>query len=134
MTKPTYQDATIMLQLAQWGALSGTPEAMNWIWSDQFIPDFAEFVKKYPAGSAEYGYATRVCGWYETIGTLYKQELFNEALLFDWLAVSLVWDRIKGFALGLREQSGEPRIYENFEAMAKAWRERKAPPTTSTSR
>jgi len=31
-----------------------------------------------------------------------------------------VWDRIKGFALGVREQSGEPRIYENFEAMAKA--------------
>ena len=41
-------------------------------------------------------------------------------ILFDWMAIDLVWDRIKGFAFGVREQTGEPRIYENFEAMAKA--------------
>lgn len=56
----------------------------------------------------------------ETLGKLYKNDLFNEELLFDWLAVSMVWERIKGFALGLREAAGEPRLYENFEAMAKA--------------
>jgi len=49
--------------------------------------------------------------------------LINEELLFDWLAAYLVWDRVKGFALGQREESGEPRIYENFEALAKAQRE-----------
>jgi hypothetical protein len=34
--------------------------------------------------------------------------------------VDLVWDRIKGFALGWREQTGDAAEYENFEAMAKA--------------
>jgi hypothetical protein len=29
-----------------------------------------------------------------------------------------VWDRIKGFALGVREEAGNPHIYELFEAMA----------------
>jgi hypothetical protein len=119
MAKPTYQDATLLIQLAQWGSASGVPEASSWMWSDQFIPDYAEFVKKYPPGSEGFTNASKICGWFETIGTLYKQGLFNEELLFDWLAVNLVWDRIKGFALGVREQSGEPQMYENFKALAK---------------
>lgn len=90
------------------------------MWSDQFVPDYAEFVEKYPPGSEGFANASSICSWFETIGTLYKQGLFNEELLFDWLAVDLVWDRIKGFALGWREQTGAAGIYENFEAMAKA--------------
>ena len=123
MTKPNYQDATLMLQIAQWSAALGQNKAMNWMWSDQFIPDYAEFVKKYPPGSEGCANASKICGVFETIGTLYKHGLFNEELLFDWWAIGLVWDRIKGFALGVREQSGEPGIYENFEAMAKAQKE-----------
>jgi len=124
MTKPNYQDATLMLQLAQWGAALGLNEAMNWIWSNQFVPDYTEFVKKYPTGSEGFANASKICYVFETIGTLYKHGLFNEELLFDWLAIGLVWDKIKGFALGEREQYEEPRIFENFEAMAKAQKER----------
>jgi len=94
--------------------------AINWMRSDEFIPDYPEFVEKFPVGSKKYGRATLICGAMETLGTLYKHGLFNEELLFDWLAVSMVWERIKGFALGLREVAGDPRLYENFEAMAKA--------------
>ena len=120
MVKPTHQDAIIMLRLYQWTAIAGLSKAINWMWSDDFITDYAEFIKKYPRGSEGYEKATRICGYYETIGTLYKNGLFNEELLFDWLAVYLVWDRIKDFAIGLREEAGEPRLFENFEAMAKA--------------
>lgn len=120
MVKPTHQDAIIMLRLYQLSAIAGLGEAINWMWSDNFITDYAEFIKKYPPGSEGNEKATRICGYYETIGTLYKNGLFNEELLFDWLAVYLVWDRIKDFAIGLREEAGEPRIFENFEAMAKA--------------
>jgi hypothetical protein len=120
MAKPTYQDATLMLQVAQWGASVGVQEAGNWLWSDQFIPDYTEFVKKYPPGSEGNLKATKVCSFFETLGTLYKHGLLNEDLLFDWMAVSMVWDRVKGYALGVREQRGNLRLYENFEAMANA--------------
>ena len=120
MAKPTYQDATLMLQLAQLGAAQGLWEAWVWLRSDEFVPDYAEFVEKYPRGSEEYGKVRTIGVWFETLGTLYKHGLFNEELLFDWLGVALVWDRMKGFVLGVREEMGEPRIYENFEAMAKA--------------
>jgi len=120
MAKPTYQDASIMLQLAMWGATAGTPKASSFMWSDKYETDYKAFVKKYPAGSDEYGFASLICGWYETLGTLFKHDLFNRELLFDWLLVSAVWDRLKGFVLGVREEAKEPRLYENFEAMAKA--------------
>jgi len=120
MAKPTYQDATLILQMAQWGASSGMDAARNWLWSDEFIPDYSEFIKKYPRGSEGHGNASKVCGWMETLGTLYKHKLINEELLFDWLAVDLMWERLKGFALGVRDKVGHPRLFENFEAMAKA--------------
>ena len=120
MNKPTYQDATLLLQFAQWGDSTGVNTAIYWVLSELFVPDYAEFVKKYPPGSEEYENVSKILGWFETLGTLYKHGLFNGELLFDWMAVNLVWERIKGFALGLREQWGEPRLWENFEAMAKA--------------
>ena len=120
MTIPMYEDATVVLQLSQLAVDSGVWDAMNWMWSDQFIPVYAEFVEKYPVGSEEYGRINGICRWYETVGTLYKHGLINEDLLFDWLWVAGVWTRLQGFALGSREQAGVAAIYENFEAMAKA--------------
>jgi hypothetical protein len=120
MAKPTYEDASLMLQFAIWGATAGNQKAGAFIWSDKFLTDFKQFKEKYPVGTEEYSYAVQICGWYETLGTLFKHGLFNRELLFDWLLVSAIWDRLKGFVLGVREEAKEPRLYEFFEAMAKA--------------
>ena len=120
MTKPTYQDTTILLHLMQMSIMAGLSKAMNWMWSDQFILDYNNFINKYPVGGEEYGKFSKICGHYETIGTLWKHKLINEELLFDWLAVDIIWNRVKEVALGVRQESGEPRLFENFEAMAKA--------------
>ena len=120
MAKPTYEDASLMLQFAIWGATAGNQKASAFIWSDKFLTDFKQFKEKYPVGTEEYSYAVQLCGWYETLGTLFKHGLFNRELLFDWLLVSAIWHRLKGFVLGVREEAKEPRLYEFFEAMAKA--------------
>ncbi|HEX79134.1 MAG TPA: hypothetical protein G4O19_03145 [Dehalococcoidia bacterium] len=120
MTKPTCQDANIMLQLTQLYMTGGLPEALNWLFSDQFTPDYADFRKKYPPNSAGNIKAQKICAYFETVGTLWKHKLINEELLFDWFSVSAVWKRAKAYALGWRKQSGEQRLYENFESMAKA--------------
>ena len=119
MGKPTHEDATVMLQLVHdWPF-----EAAHWIWTDEFEPDPAEFAAKQPRGDEGRAFLAAVLNWYETIGTLYKHGLINEDLLFDWLAIDMVWERVKGHALEHRQESGEPRMFENFEAMAEAWRE-----------
>ena len=120
MGKPTHDDAKVMLQLVQMWPF----EATNWIWSDDFEPDYETFAAARPGRSAEdVGIANvrAVLNWYETIGTLYKYGLLNEDLLFDWLAVHAVWDRVKAHALAHREHNRH--MYENFEAMAAAQRE-----------
>jgi hypothetical protein len=120
MAKPTYEDAALIVQLAQWGSASGVDEAKNWLRSDQFTPDPKEFVEKYPPGSEGQAHVAKVGAWFETVGTLYKHGLLNEELLFDWLAVDFVWERVKALALWAREQTGDEAMFENFEAMAKA--------------
>ena len=123
MTVPTYYDAALLVQLAQWRSLSGTDDALNWMWSEEFNADYAAFVQKYPPGSEGSAKASKIGAWYETVGTLYKHGLLNEALLFDWLAVGLVWERFKDIVLETRKQTGDAKMYENFEALAKAEKE-----------
>ena len=124
MAKPNREDATVMLELLQVWAAMGMSDAMGWVWSPEFIPEFAPFVEKYPGGSDGYKTASKVCMWFETVGTLRKHGLISEELLFDWLATDAVWERVKGFPLGLREGANNSRLYENFEAMAQAQKKR----------
>ena len=88
------------------------------VWGDKYIKEHEEFIKKYPSGSKEFSYLIQICGWYESLGALWANDLLNEKLIDDWVFVSGIWERVKGFALGRREQMGEPRIYEHFEALA----------------
>lgn len=118
--KPTSEDAGVILHIAGLGAANGVPSAMNWLWSDKFIPDYAEFVKKNPPGGDGYGKARLIAIHYETIGTLWKHKLISQDLLFDWLLVTGVWDRLKGFALGERRQFGQAALFQNFQKMANA--------------
>lgn len=118
--KPTRDDATLMLQVAQVGALRGLDTASNWVWSQEFVPDYAGFVEKHPPGSQGYGRARLVATHYETLGTLWKNKLINQDLLFDWLLVTAIWDRMKGFVLGERKQANQPKLVENFQKMAAA--------------
>jgi len=48
MTAPTYEDANVLLQIAQWWAAAGVGKDLNWIWSDEFDPDYEAFIEKHP--------------------------------------------------------------------------------------
>jgi hypothetical protein len=120
MSAPTYDDANVMIQLARWGSQARLQDASNFLWSDDFEKDFEAFTEKFPWGTQEQKYATLICGWYESLAALWVNGLLNEKLIGDWLADDMVWDQIKNYALGIREKSGNPRIYEHFEALAKA--------------
>lgn len=120
MSAPTYEDANVVLQLARWWSEAGYLDATSFLWSDEYEEDFEAFQKKYPWGTQEQKYATLICSWNETLAALWVNGLLNEKLISDWIAVDMVWARIKNYALGIREQSGNPRMYEHFEALVKA--------------
>ena len=111
MAAPTREDAQLMVQLAQWITALGFEERMPELLADDFDPETAEV-----ADNA----AVRVCLMIgESIGTLTKHNLLSTELVYDWLWVRGLWDRVGPAALRVREKFGEPRLYENFEALAK---------------
>ena len=60
----------------------------------------------------------RILVYGETIGTLTKNGLLDTALVRDWLWVEGIWAKVSAAAEKIRAEAGEPRLYENFEALA----------------
>jgi hypothetical protein len=118
--RPGYEDARLLVHLAEWHSAAGLPGALRWLWSDEFVPDYSGFVERYPSGSEGDRLAALICDYFETVGALHKHGLVNEDLLFDWLPVSRIWDRVKEYALGQRRSANGPGLWGNFEALAAA--------------
>jgi hypothetical protein len=114
--KPSREDAEIILKLAELSALMNTQAGAELIW----LPDFD--AGKYPPGTHEHTGILQLMRWMETIGTLYRNGLVNEDLLFDWLGITGTWDKVKPIALAIREHT-VPSMWENFEYMAERQRE-----------
>lgn len=106
----TREDATLMVQIMQWGAQIGLDDAMHVVHTDKFDPEKATMDD--PA-------VRKVLGFGETVGTFVKQGVLDRGLVLDLWAPELTWKRVGPAALRVREHSGEPRMYENFEALAR---------------
>ena len=106
----TREDATLIVELAKWGAMIGLTEASRKIYADDFDAEGAN------ALDAE---VQVVLTWHETIGTLVKNHLLDRDLVYDWLWVAGSWDRVGPAALKARELAGVPELFANFEELAK---------------
>jgi len=120
MSAPTHEDAMVLLKLYEFGGDPHLQKAWDFIFSDAFIDNYDAFLAKYPADSDQHSYFFHFTAWFELLGTLWKHKLINETLLFDWILVRPRWNRVENLVAGYRRATGEPRMYENFEAMAKA--------------
>lgn len=109
MASPTHEDAQLMVQLAQWGTSMGLERAMTVLMSESFDPQAAD-----PSNES----VQTVLTFGESVGTLTKLGLLSSELVHEWLWVQGVWDRVAPAALKARERFGEPRLFENLEALA----------------
>jgi len=105
----TKEDALLVVELAKWGAMIGLDEASRALFSDGFDPDAVE--ANDPAVQA-------MLAFNETVGTLVKNGLLDRGLVNDWLWVAGTWERVAPAARRAREKLGEPRLFENYEALA----------------
>ena len=108
MGTPKREDGQLLVQLAQFGNQMGVGDAMPVLFSGDFDPQTAEMGDKPVRTMLAFG---------ELIGTLVKHDLISAELVHDWLWLGGVWQRVGPAALRQREQMGEPRLYENFEAL-----------------
>ena len=108
------EDATLLVDLAKWGAMINLGESSRTIWADDFDPDAAE--------ATDPEVQTQLV-FFETVGTLVKNGLLDRDLVYDWLWVVGMWDRVAPAATRARERSGVPQMFENFEALAAGQRQ-----------
>ena len=97
----TREDATLIIELAKWGAMIGLTEASRKIYADDFDAEAAHPL------DAEV----------QTVLTWHDRDL-----VYDWLWVAGSWDRVGPAALKAREQAGVPELFANFEELAKGQR------------
>lgn len=105
----TKEDAQLLVQIAQWCATLGMDDAVAALFDDGFDP---------AAASTGDRNVRMVLTVGETIGTLVKNDLLDRELVLDWLWIAGLWQRVARAVETAREKFGEPRLYENFEALA----------------
>jgi hypothetical protein len=106
----TKDDATLMVQILQWGSQMGIEAALGTVFSDDFNAETA---------TAAEPHVRKVLYFGEAIGTLVKQGLLDRDLVLDMFAMEYSWNLVGPAALRVRERVGEPRMYENYEALAR---------------
>lgn len=107
----TREDAALIVQLMRWGTEMGLQDAARVILSGDFEPDSASALD--PAVQAVLTHG-------EVIATLVKHDALDRDLIADLFAFGSMWARLGPAALRARDAIGEPRLFENFEALAVA--------------
>lgn len=105
----TKEDAALVMQIVRWGSEMGFDEVVRTIMADDFDPEKASAAEPAVHKMLTFG---------ETVATLVKHDLLDKDLVFDLWWVKGGWARVGPAALRHRERLGEPRLYENFEALA----------------
>ena len=129
LSKPTKADAELFLRyFAIMRSDEDFKKAMRWFYEEFDVKSYRAFKKKYPMGSEGYRNFMVFVGYWEVLGTLVNNGLLSEDLVFDMFAVP--WKKAEPIVHGIRKDMKIPRLYENFEVLAKKlpqW-EKKHPP------
>jgi hypothetical protein len=117
-TPPTIAEAQLIVQMQMSDAISGADRGHAVLRSFETPPTLGQLRKKYPRGSDEHRYVMHYLGSCETTATFVKQGILSEELVNDLYAVKSVWQVAEKACKGVRRESGEPRMFENFEWLA----------------
>jgi hypothetical protein len=129
LPKPTKEDADLLLRVfAIMRSDEDFKKAMWWYLEQLDEKSYEAFKKKYPIGSEGRRNFMIFAGYWEVLGTLVNNGLLSEDLLFDMFGIQ--WQKAEPIVHGMRKDSKIPRLYENFEVLAKKFAEweKKHPP------
>ncbi|HUZ41848.1 MAG TPA: hypothetical protein VMU68_10735 [Acidimicrobiales bacterium] len=87
----------------------GLNDAMKEIFADGF--DASD-------GAPDNDSVRAVLNFGETVGSLVKHNVLDWNLLSDLFWIDGMWSKVKAHAEYQRQRTGEPRLYEHFEALA----------------
>jgi len=106
----TYEDANLIVHIVQWGAEIGLDNALVKLHDKSFDPEKATLDDEH---------VRKVLNFGELVGTFVKQNVLDRGLVTDLWAMEGTWRKVAAAAKRARDEHGEPRLYENFEALAR---------------
>lgn len=110
----THQQVGLLIELSKVGAAMGLTEAVNWIMSSDFDPDYALFREKHARGGKASFYLATVCDFYHSVGTLVKNGALSPELTTEYFEVLPLWERVQGWIDGQTDDACG-QIWPNFK-------------------
>jgi hypothetical protein len=103
------EEARLMIELSRWGTDMGLEEALAAL----FTPTTEQ--KSTDDGDPN---VRKVLWFFEFVGALVKRKAISLAFVRDVWWIDGMWPLVEAHVLEARKESGEPSLYEHFEAMA----------------
>ena len=95
MGMPTHEDAKLLIEVFKLRMDPSLQEAERWFLSKFQPGTWTDVRARYPEGSPEWMYLSRVLRYWEMVGALVYHNLLNEDLLFDLLeSTDRLWERL----------------------------------------
>ena len=123
MPKPTKEDADLILKIFSTAMNDELYQnAYRWFLIEFNETNFDNFIKENPIGSQNTRYFMRVTTYCELVSTLVVTEVLSDDLVYEMWG-DMQWAKAEPIVKGFRAQFGMPRLYENFEVVAKKYPE-----------
>ena len=78
---------------------------------------YEDFIKENPIGSNGWNHFLSFATYYEMLGILVKYGTINEDMVHDYHGT--FWSKLDPLVKGFRKERESPRIFENYEYLAK---------------
>ena len=106
----THEDAMLVMEIMRWAQETGATDTTHRLMREHRLGG--------DPPSTDDPDVVQVLVLHETVGTFVKQGVLDAGLVHDLMAVDWVWSVVGPGAIAMREEMGEPRLWENFEALA----------------
>ncbi len=138
MEPVTHEQANLMLRLYELRREPRLRQARSWFVQEFRAATPEEMAAKYPPASEENTSVRMATSYWEMAASIVNRGLIDDEFFFEnngeaWL----VWELIKPLIPALRAAYKNPQIFSHLEELAsrlEAWRERRAPGSTTAMR
>jgi hypothetical protein len=138
MAQITYDEVNLMLRLYELRREPRLREARAWFVEHFHAATPEELMQRYPQGSQENTYIRMVISYWDMVASIVNRGLINDELFFESNGeIWVVWDHMRSIVPTWRAAFKNPLLFSAIEgacARLEAWRERRAPGSTSAMR
>ena len=116
MTRPTYDDANLILRLYEMRREDRMRKARAWFVANFKVTTVEELNKLAPTGTDENAYYRMVITYWDMVASFLNGGVLDKELFYQsGRELLLVWERVRDVVPGVRERYSDPNYWSNLE-------------------